>query len=125
MTPGQQRTALLSVILLSLASAPVSWIDDGVTPSFVVYPIALLVALWRVLRGEGALFVAIAASIFFLVHLPWTWAALTGAENNPLDRASPSSPLQWLITLCVIPLITAAVGWLIWRQRRAPADLTA
>jgi hypothetical protein len=122
---SQQRTALLSVILLSLACAPVSWIDDGVTPSWVVYPIALLVALWRVIRGEGALFVAIAATIFFLVHLPWTWAALTGAENNPLDRESPSNPLQWLITLCVIPLITAAIGWLVWRQRRAHADLRA
>ena len=125
MTRSQQRTALVSVILLSLACAPVSWIDDGLTISFVIYPIALLVALWRVIRGEGALFVAIAATIFFLVHLPWTWAALTGAESNPLDRESPSSPLQWLITLCVIPLITAAIGWLIWRQRRAHADLTA
>jgi hypothetical protein len=27
-----------------LLCAPVSWIDDGITPSWVVYPIALLIA---------------------------------------------------------------------------------
>jgi hypothetical protein len=121
---GRQRTALLAVIALSLACAPVSWVDDGITPSWVVYPVVLLIALWRVRRGTGALFVAISATVFFLVHLPWTWAALTGADENPLDRESPSSPLQWLVTLCLVPLLTAAVGWLVWVQRRRGAERT-
>lgn len=115
---GGWRTALIAVVVVSLLCAPWSWIDDGVTPSWVVYPVALLVALWRVLRGSGALFLLIAAAVFLVVHLPWTWAAVTGAETNPLNRDSPSSPAQWLVTLFVVPLFTAAVAFAAWRSRR-------
>jgi len=91
------------MIIVSLLCAHVSWADDGITPSWVVYPIVLLIALRRSRRGSGALFVSIAALAFLLVHLPWTCTALTGADENPLDRASPSSPVQWLVTLFVVP----------------------
>ena len=119
--PGliSSRRALVGVIVVSLLCAPVSWVDDGITPSWVVYPVVLLVALWRVRRGGGALFMGIAALVFLLVHLPWTYAALTGAEHNPLDRASPSSPLQWLVTLFLVPLVSSAVGWLTWMRERS------
>jgi hypothetical protein len=110
---------LPAVIILSLLCAPVSWVDEGITPSWVVYPIVLLIALWRVLHGHGALFVGIAALVFLVVHVPWTWAALTGADSNPLDRESPSSPLQWLVTLLVVPVLTSAVGWITWWRERS------
>jgi hypothetical protein len=113
------RRALLVMIVISLLCAPVSWIDDGITPSWVVYPIALLIALWRFRSGHGALFVAIAALVFLIVHLPWSWAAITGAENNPPDRESPSSPVQWLVTLFIVPLVTTAVGWVTWSKQRS------
>ena len=113
------RRALLVMIVISLLCAPVSWVDDGITPSWVVYPIALLIALWRFRSGQGALFVAIAALVFLIVHLPWSWAAITGAENNPLDRESPSSPVQWLVTLFIVPLVTTAVGWVTWSKQRS------
>lgn len=122
---SEWRTALVVVIVASLLCAPVSWVDDGVTPSWVVYPLVLLVALWRVHRGRGALFVAVAALVFLVVHLPWTWAAVTGADHNPLDRASPSSPAQWLITLFVVPLVTTAVGWAAWTRDRKPLESSA
>ena len=117
--PARWRQALLAVIVLSLLCAPVSWVDDGVTPSWVVYPIVLLVALLRFRRGAGALFIGIAALVFLVVHLPWTWSALTGADDNPLDRTSPSSPVQWLITLFAVPLLTSAVGWGTWLRERS------
>ena len=104
---------------MSLLCAPVSWVDDGITPSWIVYPIALLVALWRYRQGKGALFVGIAALVFLVIHLPWSYAAVTGAENNPLDRSSPSSPLQWLITLLLVPLVACAVGFVTWSKERA------
>jgi hypothetical protein len=107
------------MIIVSLLCAPVSWIDDGLTPSWVVYPIALLVALWRYRRGRGSLFVAIAALVFLIVHLPWSWAAVSGTGRNPLDRASPSSPVQWLVTLLIVPLLTSATGWITWSRERA------
>ena len=117
----RDRKLLLILIAVNLACAPVSWIDDGVTPSWVVYPVVLLVGIWRVQKGHGALYLAIAAGVFWLVHLPWTWAALTGADENPLDRESPSSPVQWLVTLCLVPLVTTVVAAVVWRaRRRAP-----
>ena len=113
------RRAVYALVVVSLLCAPVSWIDDGITPSWVVYPIVLLVALWRLRGGHGALFVGVAALVFLLVHTPWTYAALTGADHNPLDRASPSSPVQWVITLFAVPLVTSAVGFVTWRQERS------
>ena len=41
-----------------------------------------VMALWRFRSGHGALFVAIAALVFLIVHLPWSWAAITGAEKR-------------------------------------------
>ena len=119
------RRALLVMIIVSLSCAPVSWVDDGITPSWVVYPIALIIALWRYRSGHGALFVAIAALVFLIVHLPWSWAAITGAENNLLDRESPSSPVQWLITLSIVPLLTTAIGWITWFKQRSTRPVSA
>ena len=119
------RRALLLMIIVSLLCAPVSWVDDGFTPSWVVYPIALIVALWRYWTGHGALFVAIAALVFLIVHLPWSWAAITGAENNPLDRESPSSPVQWLITLSVVPLLTTAIAGITWFKQRSTRPVSS
>jgi hypothetical protein len=82
-------------------------------------PIALLIALWRFRLGHGAPFVAIAALVFLIIHLPWTWAAITGAESNPLDRDSPSSSVQWIVTLFAVPLITCAIGWITWSKQRS------
>jgi hypothetical protein len=125
MSDDRRRTILFTLIAVNLLCAPISWVDDGVTPSWVVYPIVLLIAAWRVARGHGELFVAIAATVFWVVHLPWTWAALTGAGENPLDRESPSSPVQWLITLCLVPLVTAGVAWYLWRLGRREATVAA
>ena len=110
------------MIIVSLLCAPVSWVDDGITPSWVVYPIALIIALWRYRGGHGALFVAIAGFVFLIVHLRWSWAVIIGAENIPLDRESPSSPVQWLITLSVVPLLTTAIGWTTWFNSDQPGQ---
>lgn len=111
-------TALLVVVVLNLLCAPWSWIDDGVTPSWVVYPLVLLVALYRLRRQDrGRLMVAIAASVFLVVHIPWVVAAVSGDEN-PLDPDGPFNPGQWLVTLLVAPLAAAAVAWPAWRQHR-------
>ena len=111
---------LLVLVIASLASAPVSWIVDGVTPSMIVYPIVLLVGLWRRSQGAGTLYFGIAATIFLLIHLPFTWASVTGADTNPANHSvlSPAQPVEWLITLFLVPLATAIVGFICWRQQR-------
>ncbi len=109
---------MLVLVLAGLACAPVSWIVDGVTPSFVVYPVALLVGLWRRSRGAGTLYFGIAATIFLLIHLPFTWAAVTGSDANPANHTQPSHPVEWLVTLFLVPLATAIVGLVCWRVQR-------
>jgi hypothetical protein len=116
---SSRRVVLLALVLASLACAPVSWIFDGVTPSFLVYPLVLLVGLWRFRRGGGTLFFAVAASVFLLIHLPFTWAAITDSGENPYKASAPYNPIEWLITLFVIPLATAIAGFVAWRDRRA------
>jgi hypothetical protein len=106
---------MLLLVLTSLACAPVSWIVDGVTPSFVVYPVALLVGLWRRSRGAGTLYFGIAGTIFLLIHLPFTWAAVTGADGH---QSVSTQPVEWLVTLFLVPLATAIVGFVCWRQQR-------
>jgi hypothetical protein len=113
-----RRVALLVLVLASLACAPVSWSMDGLTPSFVVYPLVLLVGLWRYRRGRGTLFFGIAATAFLLVHLPFIWAAITDSGENPSKASSPYNPREWLVTMLAIPLVTAVAGFLAWQERR-------
>lgn len=108
---------LLLLIAASFACAPVSWIVDGVTPSWVVYPIVLAIGLWRRSRGRGTLYFGIAATVFLLIHVPWTWAAVTSRDTNPLDSTLPSHPVEWIVTLFAIPLLTAAAGFTAWRAK--------
>ena len=113
------RHLMTAFIVLSLLCAPVSWVDDGITPSWIVYPILLLLALWRVRSGKGALLVGVVALVFLLVHLPFTWAALSGEDTSPSNPDLPTSPVQWPITLFVVPALTSAVGWITWFKERA------
>jgi hypothetical protein len=111
------RTVLLVLVAVSLACAPVSWVEDGFTPSFIVYPLILLVGLWRMWRGHGTLYFGIAGTIFLLVHIPFIWAALFGSEN-PNGADKPFNPVEWLITLLIVPLLTLTAGFLAWREAR-------
>jgi len=111
------RTVLLALVVVSLACAPVSWIDDGFTLSWIIYPLILMVGLWRMWRGHGTLYFGIVGTIFLLVHIPFTWAALFGSQS-PTGAARPYNPVQWLITLFAVPLLTAIAGFLAWREAR-------
>jgi hypothetical protein len=113
-----QRAPPFFLVLASLASAPISWALDGHTPSQVVYPLVLLVGLWRYRRGAGTLFFEVAASAFLLVHLPFTWAAITNSGENPSNESAANNPVEWSVTLFALPLATAAAGFLSWRERR-------
>ena len=87
--------------------------------------ILLLLALWRLRSGKGALLVGVVALVFLLVHLPFTWAALSGADTSPSNPDLPTSPVQWLVTLFVVPALTSAVGWITWLKERAASSASA
>jgi hypothetical protein len=111
-----RRTILLILVLASLACAPWSWIVDGLTPSWVVYPIVLLVGLWRMRRGGGTLYFAIATAVVFLVHLPWAWTAFKGERTGFLPDDLAVHRFEWAVTLSAVPLLTALAGFTAWRE---------
>jgi hypothetical protein len=117
--------ALRAAIIVSLLCAPVSWVDDGITPSWIVYPILLLVAWWRLRSGNGALMVGVVALAFLLVHLPFSWAAVSGADTSPSNPDLATSPIQWLVTLFVVPALTSTVGWITWLKSREASAISA
>ncbi len=118
----QWKRLLRGCAVVGVSCAPVSWLGDGFTPSWVVYPVLLLAGLWR-LRGNdrrGVVFVGVSAAAFLLVHLPFSLSPLLSAEN-PVDPGGPYLPVQWLLTLLVVPAVTVAVAVLTWRAGRTAA----
>ena len=118
------RQLVAAIAIVNVLCAPVSWFDEGVTPSWIVSPLALRVGLWRLRRGKGLLFLAIAAAVFLLVHLPWSFALVTDGEH-PLDSDLEYSPLQWFLTLLVAPLALEVAALWTWRRERSTAGAPA
>jgi hypothetical protein len=118
------RPVLLALVLASLATAPWSWIVDGLTPSFIVYPLVLLVGLWRMRRGGGTLYFGIAASFFLLVHVPWAWSAFTGERAGLLPEDVAIHRFTWTVTLFAVPLLTAVAGFRAWQEAKSRQETT-
>ena len=116
----KRRQLVGAVAIVNILCAPVSWIDEFVTPSWVVYPLALLIGLWRLRRGKGLIFLAVAAAVFLLVHVPWSFAFLFGGDH-PIDDDLEYSPVQWFLTLLVAPLALLVVSLWAWRWERLAA----
>ena len=95
---------------------------EGLVPSWVVYPILLIIGLWMLRRRAipGALFLLGSAALFLLVHLPFT--LLAGFMTHPCPDCSPT--LLWG-TLFIVPLLTALVAIMVWRQARHNESKTA
>jgi hypothetical protein len=111
------RQVVAALAIVNILCAPVSWIDEFVTPSWVVYPLALLTGLWRLRRGKGLVFLAVAAAVFLLVHLPWSFAFVLGGDH-PIDSDLEYSPVQWFLTLLVAPLALLVAALWAWRRER-------
>jgi hypothetical protein len=88
---------------------------EGLVPSWVVYPILLIIGLWMLRRRAitGALFLLGSAALFLLVHLPFT--LLAGFIPHPCPDCSPA--LLWA-TLFIVPLLTDFVAIQVWREAR-------
>ncbi|HEX9387066.1 MAG TPA: hypothetical protein VF918_12160 [Anaerolineales bacterium] len=106
---------LIVAVAANLLGGLIFTLTEGLVPSWVVYPILLIIGLWMLRRRAitGALFLLGSAALFLLVHLPFT--LLAGFMAHPCPDCSPT--LLWG-TLFIVPLLTAFVAIMVWRQAR-------
>ena len=119
------RKALLALVAVNLIDGVISIVDEGVTPSWVIYPILLVIGAVLLLRRPGRIgiiFVGASALLFVLVHIPFTVEAFSsGPCVNPADADFECSPVLWPITLTAIPAATVIAAVWAWLQERSTA----
>jgi len=105
---------LAVAVAANLLGGLVFVVTEGLVPSWVVYPILLIIGtvLLRRRAKTGAVFLLGSAALFVLVHFPFT-------PFGPAGSACPdcSQPLLW-VTLFIIPVLTVFVAVMAWRQIR-------
>lgn len=106
---------LIVAVAANLLDGLVFTLTEGLVPSWVVYPLLLIIGLWMLRKNPvtGASFLCGSAVLFFLIHLPFT--VLVGLRGNQCADCSPT--LLW-ITLFIIPLLTVFVAIMARRQVR-------
>ena len=104
---------LVMAVAANLLDGVIFTLTEGLVPSWVVYPILLIIGLWMLRRRAitGAWFLLGSAALFLLVHLPFT--LLAGFMAHPCPDCSPTLLCG---TLFIVPLLTAFVAIMIWRQ---------
>src|SRR3990172_9447971 len=103
---------LAVAVAANLLGGLVFVVTEGLVPSWVVYPILLIIGtvLLRRRAKTGAVFLLGSAALFVLVHFPFT-------PFGPAGSACPdcSQPLLW-VTLFIIPVLTVFVSLISLRQ---------
>jgi hypothetical protein len=109
---------LLVLSLLGVVFAVTSWIVEGVTPSWVVFPILLAIGLVRASRGgtSGIVLLGLAALVFLLVHIPFVGEALSEDCVNPADPDRACHRVFWLVSLGLFPLLMVVSAALAFRE---------
>ncbi|HEU0294552.1 MAG TPA: hypothetical protein VFR47_17565 [Anaerolineales bacterium] len=104
---------LIAAVAANLLGGLVFTLTENLMPGWVVYPILLIIGLGLLRRRTitGAWFPLGCAILFLLTYLPFT--LLAGFMGNPCADCSQS--LLWM-TLFIIPLLTAFVAIMAWRQ---------
>ena len=117
--PAAWSKAVILLAILGLVFAVVSWIVEGVTPSWVVFPILLLAGLIWMRRDAtaGIALLGAAALLFVLVHVPFVLEALSEECVNPVDSDRPCHRVWWLVSLGVYPVCLLVVAILAFRER--------
>lgn len=124
------RSLLALLALLGFVFAVTSWIVEGVTPSWVVFPALLALGLFRMRKGgsSGVVLLGASALLFLLVHIPFVVEALSTDCVNPTDSDRPCHRAWWLVSLGAFPLVLVLTSgfahreaggeWSIGRHRR-------
>jgi hypothetical protein len=112
------RRLLLALAALGMVLAVTSWIVEGVTPSWIVFPILLVIGLVRARRGgsAGTVWIGVSALIFLLVHLPFDKAALSDNCVNPTGSDKTCHPIDWIASLGVYPVLLIVASVFAFRE---------
>lgn len=104
------RQALHGLLGLNAAAAVLSFVVDGITPSWVVYPLLLagVFVLARKNVRTAAVALAVAAGLFVAIHTAFVGQAMKGnACVHPADETLECHPASWIVTLGAVPFVTA------------------
>jgi hypothetical protein len=106
---------LVAAVAINLLGGLVFTLTEGLVPSWVVYPILLIIGLWMLHKRpiNGVLFLLGSATLFLLIHLPFT--VLIGWRGSQCADCSPT--LLW-VTLFIVPLLTNFAAIMAWQQAR-------
>jgi hypothetical protein len=106
---------LVMAVAANLLGGLIFTLTENLMPGWLVYPILLLFGsgLLRSLAVTGAFLLLGSASLFLLIYLPFTLFA--GSMGNPCPNCART--LLW-VTLFIVPLVTAFVALMAWRQLR-------
>ncbi len=109
------KTILLALVAANVVGGLVFVFAEMLVPSFVVYPLFLIIGSIRLIRGggiTGVVFLTVTALVFIVVHLPFT-------RFGPEGSACPecSSAVTWP-TLFVLPLALFLAGSAAWLDVR-------
>ena len=110
------RIAVLALIGLNLLAGVWSLAVDGLTPSWVVYPLLLLLGLVLLRRSSRSALAYLSglALLFLLVHVGFLQAATADACVHPADSARACHQVTWLVTLGAVPAVTAVAAGSLW-----------
>jgi len=106
---------LVVAVAANLLGGVVFTLTEGLVPSWVVYPLMLIIGLGLLRKRAitGALFLLGSAALFLLIHLPFT--LLVGLRGSQCPDCSPT--LLW-VTLFIVPLLTTFLAMIVWQQAR-------
>jgi hypothetical protein len=109
---------LLGLAAVGLVFAVTSWVVEGVTPSWVVFPILLVIGLVRARKGgtSGTVWIGLSALVFLVVHLPFVKAALSDDCVIPGSADRPCHPAWWIVSLGFFPLFAVLAAVLAFRE---------
>lgn len=118
------RRWLVVVVVANLIGGAVFVLTHGIVPSWIIYPIFLIIGLIRLRQGgsKGIVFLGVTALVFILVHLPFTPFGPEGSACK--ESFDPCiQPILW-VGLFVLPLLALVVAWLAYRAAKTGSAST-
>lgn len=112
------RSWLVVAVVANLVGGAAWVLTHSIVPSWIIYPLFLIIGLSRLRRGgsKGIVFLGVTAMVFILVHFPFT---RFGPEASACEESFDPciQPLLWR-SVFALPLLVLVVAWLAYREAK-------